>query len=60
MQKNTVIGFIAGLLTSVFGHKTVKPALKDFKDAEFSTSTQRLGVSFTERIRNVFRFKWIK
>ena len=59
-QPNTILGFIAGILTSVFGAGPAKPAAKDLKDAEFSTSTQRLGVRFTERIRDVFRFKWLK
>jgi hypothetical protein len=59
MQKNTVFGFIAGVLTSVFG-KRRRVAAEDFKRMEFSTNTQRLGVRFTERIRDVFRFKWVK
>ncbi len=59
-QPNTVLGFIAGILTSVFGAGAAKPTAKDLKDAEFSTSTQRLGVRFTDRIRDVFRFKWLK
>lgn len=32
----------------------------DLAKAEFKTSTQRLGVRFTDRIRGVFRFKWVK
>jgi hypothetical protein len=28
--------------------------------AEFKTSTQRLGLRFTERIREIFRHRWIK
>jgi len=32
----------------------------DFKKMEFSTSTQKLGLSFTDRIRDIFRHKWIK
>jgi hypothetical protein len=27
---------------------------------EFKTSTQHLGVRFTEKIRQVFRFRWIR
>jgi hypothetical protein len=59
MQKNTVIGYVAGLLASAFG-KRPKITAEDFKRMEFSTNTQRLGVRFTDRIRDVFRFKWIK
>jgi hypothetical protein len=58
-QTNSVLGFIAGILAAAFGAKTAKPTTEDLKRTEFSTSTQRLGVRFTERIRNVFRFKWV-
>jgi hypothetical protein len=32
----------------------------DFKRADFKTSTQHLGISFSEKIRDVFRFRWLK
>lgn len=57
---NTVLGLIAGILATVFGVKSAKPTAEDLKKAEFGASTQRLGVRFTERIRDVFRFKWLK
>jgi len=31
----------------------------DFKKMEFSNSTQKIGVSFTDKIRNIFRHRWI-
>jgi hypothetical protein len=34
--------------------------MEDLKRAEFGTSTQKIGVRFTERIRDVFRFEWLK
>jgi len=48
------------MIVSLFGKKPTKPAAEDFKKAEFKTSTQRLGVRFNEKIRDVFRFKWIR
>ena len=57
---NTVLGLIAGIFAAVFGAKPAKPTAEDFKQAEFGASTQRLGVRFTERIRDIFRFKWVK
>jgi hypothetical protein len=45
---------------SIFHKSTAKPTAEDFKKAEFKTSTQRLGIRFTERIRDVFRFKWLR
>jgi hypothetical protein len=59
-KTNTVLGFLAGILATVFGTKTAKPSIEDLKRAEFGTSTQKIGVRFTERIRDVFRFKWLK
>jgi hypothetical protein len=60
-QTNSVLGFIAGILAAAFGVKPAKPTTtEDLKRTEFSDSTQRLGVRFTERIRDVFRFKWVK
>lgn len=57
---NSVLGLIAGILVTMFGVKSAKPTAEDLKKAEFEASTQRLGVRFTERIRDVFRFKWLK
>jgi hypothetical protein len=28
--------------------------------AEFKTSTQRLGIRFTENIRDIFRLRWLR
>lgn len=57
---NSLLALIAGLLLSIFGKSPAKPTPADLQQAEFKTSTQRLGIRFTERIRNVFRFKWIR
>jgi hypothetical protein len=57
---NSVLGFIMGVLSSVFGKSSRKPTMTDLQRADFKTSTQRLGISFTERIREIFRHRWIK
>ncbi|MHC4645547.1 MAG: hypothetical protein ACYTBJ_08590 [Planctomycetota bacterium] len=54
------LGLLAGRLLAVFGRSPKAPTADDLKRAEFKTSTQRLGVRFTDRIRNVFRFRWIR
>lgn len=59
-QTNIILGFIAGIFAAVFGAKPAKSSTEDLRRMEFNASTQRLGVRFTERIRDVFRFKWIK
>ena len=59
-KKKSFIGWAAGFLMSKTGKKTSKPTGEDLKQAEFKTSTQGMGVRFSEKIRDVFRFKWIK
>ena len=57
---NSLLGFIAAALMSLFGRSSAEPNVDDLKRADFKTSTQGLGIRFNEKIRNVFRFKWIK
>ncbi len=57
---NSFLAFVAGMLLSIFGKSPAKPTPADLQSAEFKTSTQRMGIRFTERIRDVFRFKWLK
>jgi len=51
--KIAVIMFISSLL---------KPKQKphDLKKIEFSSSAQKMGITFTDKIRETFRRKWIK
>jgi hypothetical protein len=58
--KYLFLGSIAAHLMSVFGKSPAKPTAEDLGRMEFKTSTQRLGIRFTERIRDVFRFRWIR
>jgi hypothetical protein len=53
-------GLLAGALLSIFGKSPPKPTVDDLKRMEFKTSTQRLGIRFTEKIRNIFRFRWLR
>jgi len=59
-KKGSALGFWAGELLSIFGKSPTKPNTTDLQRIEFKTSTQRLGLRFTERIRQVFRLKWLK
>jgi len=45
------------VISSLFKRK-VKP--NDIRKMEFSASTQKMGVSFTDKIRDIFRHKWLK
>jgi hypothetical protein len=60
VKTNSVLGLLAGRILSIFGKSRIKPAQEDFRQMEFKVSTQRIGVSFTDKIRQVFRFQWVK
>lgn len=57
---NPFLGFFAGGLLSIFGKKPVKSGVDDLKRLEFKSSAQQMGVRFTEKVRDIFRFRWIK
>ncbi|MFZ0034202.1 MAG: hypothetical protein WAK60_04325 [Sedimentisphaerales bacterium] len=59
-KKRTFLGSVAGRILSIFGRPLAKPTAGDLRRMEFKTSTQRLGVRFTEKVRDVFRFKWLR
>ncbi|MHC4132198.1 MAG: hypothetical protein ACYSSP_03815 [Planctomycetota bacterium] len=59
-KNNSLISWIAGVFVSKFGRSKTKPTGEDLKRAEFKTSTQGMGVRFSDKIRDIFRFKWIK
>lgn len=53
------LGLIAGFIMRLFG-KPHKKSDQQIAKEEFKTSTSKIGVSFTEKIRNTFRFRWLK
>jgi hypothetical protein len=55
----TKLGFFAGTLMALFG-RYANTSSKALKNIEFKNSTQKLGISFTDKIRDVFRNKWLK
>ncbi|MHC4742218.1 MAG: hypothetical protein ACYS8Z_09915 [Planctomycetota bacterium] len=57
---NAFLGAIAGWALSLFGKRPPETTSEDLSKAEFKTSTQKMGVRFSERIRNAFRFKWLR
>jgi hypothetical protein len=59
INKKSLLGSIAGRILLLFGKKP-KPTADDFQKLDFKTSTQRIGIRFNKRIRDVFRFRWIK
>ncbi|MBN1795315.1 MAG: hypothetical protein JW804_01450 [Sedimentisphaerales bacterium] len=59
-KKGSILGWAAGVFSGLSGKKNTKPTEKDLSRLDFKASTQKIGVSLTERIRDVFRFKWIR
>jgi len=59
-KTNSFLGLLAGRILSIFGKTHINPTQEDFRQMEFKTSTQRIGVSFTDKIRQIFRFRWMK
>lgn len=59
-RKALWLGWMAGLAAQ-WG-RSAQPGITgaDLRRQDYSTSTQRMGVRLTERIRAVFRFRWIR
>jgi hypothetical protein len=54
------LGFVGGLISRLFRTPLPDVIPEDLKRHDYSASTQRMGVRFTERIRNAFRLRWIR
>jgi hypothetical protein len=57
-KKSSRLGFLAGV-AALFS-KRDKTSAEDMQKLEFKTSTQWMGIRFTDKIRDAFRHKWIK
>ena len=57
-KKSSRLGFFVSLAALFGGRK--KTTAEDMQKLEFKTSAQRIGVSFTEKIRDAFRHRWFK
>jgi hypothetical protein len=55
---SVILGRLAACLIPGFRRRGI--TTDALRTAEFRTSTQRLGVRFTDRIRDAFRFRWLK
>ena len=58
-KHGSTLGLMASVASSLFG-KSAKPTAEDLSRADFKTSSQRIGVRFTNKVRNVFRNRWLK
>jgi hypothetical protein len=56
-KKSSLLGFIASW---VAWPKAKRGHVETIQKLEFKASTQRMGITFTDKIRDIFRHKWIK
>jgi len=54
------LGFAGSVLARVFRGRSAPVTPRDLKKHDYPTSTQRLGIRFTARIRDTFRFRWLR
>ncbi len=54
------LGLVGGLLARFFRTRLPEVTCEDLQRNDYSASTQRMGVRFTERIRHAFRLRWIR
>ncbi|MFZ9024085.1 MAG: hypothetical protein ACO21J_05270 [Anaerohalosphaeraceae bacterium] len=60
VHKSSRLGFGAGLLLSVFGRKPRSHSTPELYKKDFHPNTQKMGLRFTERLRKVWRPKWLR
>ena len=54
------LGLAVALVSWLFQTPLPGATSEDLAKHDYSTSTQRMGIRFTERIRNAFRLRWIR
>jgi hypothetical protein len=52
--------FYIGLVWRIFSLRKSKADSEQMRRMDYSTSTQRMGLRFTEKIRNTFRHRWLR
>jgi hypothetical protein len=59
-KKAAWLGYAASLLSRLRIGRRHKATSDDLRKHDYPLSTQRMGIRFTEYIRNTFRFRWLK
>ena len=59
-RKAVWLGCAVGVLSRLFHRRLPEPTPDDLRAHDYRTSTQRMGVRFTERIRDTFRYRWLR
>ena len=60
VEKQRRLGFGAGLLLTVFGRKPKSDSAAALYKKDLHPNTQKMGLRFTERLRKVWRPKWLR
>lgn len=58
-RRGKMLGLVAGL-ASMFAPKAGKITPDELMKHDYRSSTQRMGVRFTTKVRDAFRRRWIK
>jgi len=58
--KKVLLGAFAGIIIVFFGKKKGRKDEAQALQKDFKISTQRLGVVFGKKVRDVFRFRWLR
>jgi hypothetical protein len=59
-RKARWLGLAGGLIAALARAPRPEVAAADLRKNDYRTSTQRIGVRLTERVRNAFRPRWIR
>lgn len=60
VTKQKHLGLGAGLLFKLFGKSPRPDSTAELYRKDFHPNTQKMGLRFSERIRNVFRHRWLR
>lgn len=59
-RKALWLGLASGLFARLVPGRLRPVVREDLKNHDYPVSMQRIGVRFTERIRDTFRFRWVR
>ena len=60
LTKQKRLGFGAGLLMNVLGRKPKPHSNAELYKQDFHPNTQKMGLRFSDRMRRVFRLRWLR
>jgi hypothetical protein len=58
--KQKRLGWGVGMLMGLLGRKPKPRSDAELYNNDFHPNTQKMGLRFTDRMRNVFRLRWLR